>query len=40
MLGPTGMNVFTRVFGLILLAICVQAFLVSLTDAFPGLVRG
>lgn len=39
-LGPTGMNVFTRVFGLILLAICVQAFLVSLTDAFPGLVRG
>lgn len=37
LLGPTGMNVFTRVFGLILLAICVQAFLSSLSDAFPGL---
>lgn len=39
MLGATGMNVFTRVFGLILLAICVQAFLVSLADAFPALAR-
>ncbi len=39
LLGTTGMGVFTRVFGLILLAICVQAFITSLADAFPSLVR-
>lgn len=38
LLRKTGMNVFTRVFGLILLAICVQAFILSLGQAFPGLL--
>jgi multiple antibiotic resistance protein len=37
-LGPAGMNVVTRVFGLLLLAIAVQSILTSLGQALPGLV--
>lgn len=37
LLGPAGMNVVTRVFGLLLLAIAVQAILTSLGQAFPVL---
>ncbi|GAA3643593.1 YchE family NAAT transporter [Microbacterium awajiense] len=36
-LGEQGMSVFTKVFGLILLAICVQAVLSALITAFPVL---
>jgi multiple antibiotic resistance protein len=35
-LGANGMNVLTRVFGLIVLAIAVQSLLTALGDAFPG----
>lgn len=38
LLGVTGMNVFSRIFGLILLAICVQAVLSALGEAFPHLL--
>lgn len=38
LLKPTGMDVLTRVFGLLLLAIALQTILGSLGDAFPGLV--
>jgi len=37
-LGANGMNVLTRVFGLIVLAIAVQSLLTALGDAFPGWV--
>ncbi|MGP3533490.1 MarC family protein [Microbacterium sp. RD1] len=37
-LGPAGMNVITRVFGLLLLAIAVQAIVTSLGQALPGLL--
>jgi multiple antibiotic resistance protein len=37
-LGPAGMSVLTRVFGLLLLAIAVQSILTSLGTALPGLV--
>ncbi|WP_169925974.1 MarC family protein [Serinibacter salmoneus] len=36
LLGATGMNVFSRVFGLILLAICVQSILTALAAVFPS----
>ncbi len=36
LLGPAGMSVLTRVFGLLLLAIAVQSILTSLGSAFPG----
>lgn len=35
-LGTTGMSIMTRVFGLLLLSIAVQAILVALGEAFPG----
>ena len=37
LLGPTGMSILTRIFGLLLLAIAVQSILLALGDAFPGL---
>ena len=39
LLGDAGMNIFQKVFGLILLAICVQQILTALPDVWPGLVR-
>lgn len=36
LLGPAGMSVLTRVFGLLLLAIAVQSILTALASAFPG----
>lgn len=37
LLGPAGMNVLTRIFGLLLLAIAVQSIVTSLGEALPGL---
>lgn len=37
LLGPAGMDIFTRVFGLILLSICVQQILTALPLVWPGL---
>ena len=37
LLGTDGMAVFTKIFGLLLLAICVQAISASLIEAFPTL---
>lgn len=37
-LGSTGMNVVTKVFGLITLALGIQFIITGLTDVFPGLV--
>lgn len=39
LLGDAGMNIFQKVFGLILLAICVQQILTALPDVWPGLVK-
>lgn len=39
-LGTTGMEVLTRVFGLLLLAIALQTILASLATAFPGWAAG
>ena len=36
LLGPSGMSVLTRVFGLLLLAIAVQSILLALGEAFPA----
>lgn len=36
-LGKSGMSIFTKLFGLILLAICVQSIFVGLGTAFPAL---
>jgi multiple antibiotic resistance protein len=38
-LGNSGMNILSRIFGLILLAIAVQSIIDALTDAFPVLTR-
>lgn len=38
LLGPAGMNVLTRIFGLLLLAIAVQSILTALGVALPGLM--
>lgn len=40
LLGRSGMDVLTRVFGLLLLAIAVQSILSALGDAFPGWTAG
>lgn len=37
LLGPAGMDIFTRMFGLILLSICVQQILTALPQVWPGL---
>jgi multiple antibiotic resistance protein len=37
LLGPAGMDIFQKVFGLILLAICVQQILLTLPIVWPGL---
>ncbi len=37
LLGPAGMDIFTRMFGLILLAICVQQILTAFPTVWPGL---
>jgi len=39
LLGDAGMNIFQKVFGLILLAICVQQILTALPVVWPGLVK-
>ena len=39
LLGEAGMNIFQKVFGLILLAICVQQILAALPVVWPGLVK-
>ncbi|HET8926683.1 MAG TPA: MarC family protein [Microbacterium sp.] len=39
LLGEAGMNIFQKVFGLILLAICVQQILTALPVVWPGLVK-
>lgn len=39
-LGQNGMDVMTRVFGLLLLAIAISSILTSLADYFPGLTGG
>lgn len=39
LLGPAGMEIFTKLFGLILLAICVQQILTALPTVWTGLVR-
>jgi multiple antibiotic resistance protein len=36
---PTGMSIITRIFGLLLLSIAVQAILSALSDAFPVLTK-
>lgn len=38
-LGPAGMQIFQKIFGLILLAICVQQILVALPTVWTGLVK-
>ncbi|HWS51276.1 MAG TPA: MarC family protein [Microbacterium sp.] len=40
LLGRSGMDVLTRVFGLLLLAIAVQSIITSLGEAFPGWTAG
>lgn len=37
LLGPAGMQIFTKLFGLILLAICVQQILTAFPQVWPGL---
>ncbi len=39
LLGEAGMNIFQKVFGLILLAICVQQILTAVPVVWPGLVK-
>lgn len=39
LLGPAGMQIFQKIFGLILLAICVQQILVALPTVWTGLVK-
>lgn len=38
-LGPAGMQIFQKIFGLILLAICVQQILIALPTVWTGLVK-
>lgn len=40
LLGPAGMNIFQKLFGLILLAICVDQILTSMPSIWPGLGNG
>ncbi|XPP27982.1 MAG: MarC family protein [Leucobacter sp.] len=40
LLGPAGMNIFQKLFGLILLAICVDQILTAMPSIWPGLGNG
>lgn len=39
LLGETGLNIVSRIFGLLLMSIAVSSAIVALTDAFPGLTQ-